>query len=128
MHLWKTFLTAGALCLLAASPAAAELSQDWVLVNPAGVIATRLVEPAPRITSLEGKTVALRWNGKNNGDIVLDHLAELLTKHYPSVNIVKTYELDENLNHTAGNDGRSEANAKSVASVRPDLVIASQGD
>ena len=57
------------------------------------------MEPAKRITALEGKTIALRWNGKNNGDLVLDRLAELLAKKYPTAKVVKTYRdmADQNL-------------------------------
>ena len=77
----------GAVMLLGAPLAqAVEKPQEWELVNPSGVIKQAQVEPAKRITSLDGKTVALRWNGKNNGNVVLDRVAELLSQRYPSVN------------------------------------------
>ena len=85
------------------------------------------VEAAKRITALEGKTIALRWNGKNNGNVVLDRVAELLSQRYPSVKVVKTYT-DSSLNTISGTPANSERIAKAVASVKPDLVIASQGD
>lgn len=107
---------------------AAEKPQEWELVNPAGIIQTASVEPAKRITSLEGKTVALRWNSKHNGDVALDRIAELLTKKYPTIKIVKTYETDKSLNAISGTASESERIAKAVASVKPDLVIASQCD
>ena len=104
-----------------------EKPQEWELVNPSGVIKQAQVEPAKRITALEGKTIALRWNGKNNGNVVLDHLAELINKSYPSAKVVKTYT-DKSLNTISGTPANSERIAKAVAAVKPDLVIASQGD
>ena len=57
-----------------------------------------------------------------------DRLAELLAKKYPSATIVKTYETDKSLNAISGTAAESERIAKAVASVKPDLVIASQCD
>ena len=118
----------GTVLLLGAfSAQAMEKPQEWELVNPSGVIKQAQVEPAKRITALEGKTIALRWNGKNNGNVVLDHLAELINKSYPSAKVVKTYT-DNSLNTISGTPANSERIAKAVAAVKPDLVIASQGD
>ena len=118
----------GTVLLLGAfSAQAMEKPQEWELVNPSGVIKQAQVEPAKRITALEGKTIALRWNGKNNGNVVLDHLAELINKRYPSAKVVKTYT-DKSLNTISGTPANSERIAKAVAAVKPDLVIASQGD
>ena len=109
---------------------AAEQPQEWELVNPAGVIEKVAVEPAKRITALEGKTIALRWNGKNNGDVVLDRLAELLSKKYPSAKVVKVYRdmADQNVSKISATQAESMRISKAVASVRPDIVIASQAD
>ncbi len=107
---------------------AAEKPQEWELVNPAGIIEKAAIDPAERITSLEGKTIALRWNSKHNGDVVLDRLAELLSKKYPTTKIVKTYEMDKSLNGISGSASESERVTKAVAAVKPDLVIASQCD
>ncbi len=116
-----------ALLLGAPLAQAVEQPQEWELVNPAGVIKQAQIDPAKRITSLDGKTVALRWNGKNNGNVVLDRIGELLNKRYPSVKVVKTYT-DTSLNTISGTPANSERIAKAVAAVKPDLVIASQGD
>ena len=118
----------GTVLLLGAfSAQAMEKPQEWELINPTGEIEKVAVEPAKRITALEGKTIALRWNGKNNGNVVLDRLAELINKSYPSAKVVKTYT-DKSLNTISGTPANSERIAKAVAAVKPDLVIASQGD
>lgn len=122
-------LAALSAAFLLGTPAAhaVETPQEWDLVTPAGVIKQAQVEPAKRITSLEGKTIALRWNGKNNGNVVLDRVAELLNQRYPTAKVVKTYT-DSSLNTISGTSANSERIAQAVAAVKPDLVIASQGD
>ena len=100
-------LSAAAACLVmpaiaAPGAQAAEKPQEWELVNPAGIIEKASVDPAKRIASLDGKTIALRWNSKHNGDVVLNRLAELLAKKYPSATIVKTYETANSLNAISG--------------------------
>ena len=119
---------AAALCVAPAAQAA-DQPQEWELINPTGEIEKVAVEPAKRITALEGKTIALRWNGKNNGDLVLDRLAELLAKD-PTAKVVKTYRdmADQNLNKISATQDESMRIVKAVASVRPDIVIASQAD
>ena len=132
-------LSAAAVCLVmpaiaAPGAQAAEKPQEWELVNPAGIIEKASVDPAKRIASLDGKTIALRWNSKHNGEVVMNSMeeltrrAELLAKKYPSATIVKTYETDKSLNAISGTAAESERIAKAVASVKPDLVIASQCD
>ena len=126
-------LSAMAACLAApviSAPEAyaTEKPQEWELVNPAGIIQKASIDPAKRITSLDGKTIALRWNSKHNGDVLLNHLAELLAQKYPTAKIVKLYETDTSLNGISGAASESERVAKAVASVKPDLVIASQCD
>ena len=122
-------LALGAAMLLGAPAVqASEQPQEWDLVNPAGVIKIAQIKPAKRISTLDGKTVALRWNGKNNGDVVLDHLCDLMSKKFPNTRFVKIYQKDPSTVGISGSAPESERIAKSVASVKPDLVIASQGD
>lgn len=60
--------------------------------------------------------------------MVLNRLAELLAKKYPSAHDRQDYETDKSLNAISGTATESERIAKAVASVKPDLVIASQCD
>ncbi len=107
---------------------AAEQPQEWNLLIPTGVIKQANRKPAPRPSTLDGKTVALRWNSKNNGDLVLNRLAELFSKKLPNVNVVKIYEKAPDTNIISGSAAVAEKIAKAVAAVKPDLVIASQCD
>lgn len=123
-------LAAVAVAALTAVPAAqaAEKSQEWELINPAGVIQESSTDPAPRLTSLEGKTVVLRWNSKNNGNVFLDRLAELMAQRLPKTKVIKSYELDKSLNAISGSDAESQRIAKAVLAMKPDLVIGAQCD
>ena len=128
-------LTLGAALLLgvpaaqvSASAPNAEQPLEWNLVNPSGAIKIAQIKPAKRISTLDGKTVALRWNGKNNGDVVLDHLYDLMSQKFPKTKFIKMYQKDPSTVGISGSASESERIAKSVASVKPDLVIASQGD
>jgi ABC-type Fe3+-hydroxamate transport system substrate-binding protein len=106
---------------------AGELSQEWEIVVPAGEVGIKFVAPATRISTLEGKTIVLRWNGKNNGDVVLDHLAGLLQARYPTAKIVKSYT-DLSLATVSGNQENVQRIADAIIAIKPDLVIASQAD
>ncbi|HTP65793.1 MAG TPA: UGSC family (seleno)protein, partial [Geobacteraceae bacterium] len=48
---------------------AKEIPQEWELIKPEGVVEVRHFDLAPRLTTLEGKTIVLRWNDKHNGNI-----------------------------------------------------------
>ena len=42
-------------------------------------------DTAPRLDTLEGKTVGLLWNGKALGDVALKRTAELISERVPNV-------------------------------------------
>jgi hypothetical protein len=62
-------LILGTILMLPSISVAMEKAQEWEIINPAGVIEIKQVQLAPRITTLEGKTIVLRWNGKHNGNL-----------------------------------------------------------
>jgi hypothetical protein len=68
---------------------AKEAVQQWELVNPAGVMKSEPIKFVARSTSLEGKTVILRWNAKPNGDILLNRLGELLVQNVKGIKITE---------------------------------------
>ena len=123
---------AGGLLLWPFAVGGQEVPQEWELMNPEGVVEIQPIKLATRLTTLEGKTVALRWNGKQNGNHFLDRLAELLTERVNGVKIIKIYELEPWTNVTAGPPYMSPEDAKKIAakigSYKPELVIAAQAD
>ena len=59
------------------------------LVNPLDERADEPLGPAPRLDSLEGKTLALLDISKPGGSHFLDRLEELLTERYAVARIVR---------------------------------------
>lgn len=102
--------------------------QEWEVVNPSGTRQIKPMELAPRITTLEGKTIALRWNGKHNGDNVLNRLAELLKEKVPTAKVIKLYETDPTLGGQSGTMAMAVDKAAKIKALKPDIVIASQAD
>lgn len=103
-------------------------NQEWEVINPAGTIEIKTAKPAPRPTSLEGKTILLRWNFKHNGNHYLDRIAELLVEKVPSAKVVKIYEIDRSTINQSGSLEDSTRLARVIADFKPDLVISAQAD
>ena len=52
------------------------------VMNPVANTEKGEIAPAARLKSLEGKTVALWWNGKAKGDVALRKLGQLLEEKF----------------------------------------------
>jgi hypothetical protein len=105
-----------------------EKPQVWEILDPAGTIERKTATPAPRLESLQGKTVLLRWNFKHNGNLYLDRIAELLTEKVPGIRLIKIYEMDRSTINQSGSLEDSARLAKVIAAQKPDLVIGAHGD
>ncbi len=107
----------------------AEGNQRWEILNPEGVIRIEPMEINPHPSTLQGKTVLLRWNGKHNGDKFLDRLAELLAQNVKDIKIIKSWKVaPETVDPISGSQERSMELMKRFAAFKPDLVIGSQAD
>ena len=105
-----------------------ESGQDWEVLNPSGSIEVRTATLAPRLTTLEGKTILLRWNFKHNGNHYLDRIAERLGEKVPSAKVIKLYEMDRSTISQSGSLEDSARLAGVVAGFKPDLVISAHAD
>ena len=106
-----------------------EVNQRWEILNPEGAIKIEAMEINPHPSTLEGKTVLLRWNGKHNGDKFLDRVAELLAQKVKDIKIIKSWEVaPETVDPISGSPERSMELMKKLAAFKPDLVIGSQAD
>jgi len=105
----------------------AEAAREWTLVDPSGVVQVQTIKLNPHPTTLEGKTIVLRWNGKENGDNLLDGVADQLQKHVKDIKLIKVYEtMPETVGFGPGRMG-ADVIAK-VKALKPDLVIGGQAD
>jgi hypothetical protein len=60
------------------------------VLNPRGEIPPLpALAPAPRVASLEGKTIGIYWNGKQGGNNFWDNIEELLKERFPGAKIVR---------------------------------------
>ncbi|HOG47314.1 MAG TPA: hypothetical protein PLJ35_03815 [Anaerolineae bacterium] len=121
-RLLATLLVASVLvaALVACAPAAPKTSGNTAQVGAV------TVQPHP--ATLDGKTVALRWNEKPNGDKLLTRLAELLAEKYQDVKIIKLWEQAPETAAISKSMEDSQKLAATIAALKPDLVIASQAD
>lgn len=109
------------------SSSEAEEASSWTLVNPEGVQKIEVVELNEHPSTLEGKTVALRWNGKENGNLFLDSVAVQLEKNVKDINVIKLYETMPETNDYGASKMGPDVIDK-VAALKPDLIISSQAD
>ena len=58
------------------------------VLNPEGKIVKKGKALAPRLETLEGKKIGLVWNGKPNGDKLLNEIGKLLKERYPTAETV----------------------------------------
>ena len=61
------------------------MGAELMVLNPVAEVKRESVELAPRLNDINGKTIALYWNGKAGGDILLEHSAQLLKQRYSGV-------------------------------------------
>lgn len=136
--LFNLALTALMALLLAATANAARVEME--LVRPDGIVHIDPINVLAHPKSLDGKTIALKWSSKPNGDIMLNRVAELIAKEYPTAKVIKTWEgQSSGTTGTLGATGsllvgwstgkaRSVEMAKAMQALKPDLVIGGQGD
>jgi len=67
--------------------------QKWLLINPEGIVNLPKLKINPHPESLENKTVFLRWNGKHNGNVFLERIADLLIENVKGVKTIKSWEV-----------------------------------
>jgi hypothetical protein len=108
---------------------AKETKQKWEILNPEGVVKIEPMKINPHPSTLDGKTVMLRWNGKHNGDQFLSRVGELLKEKVKDVRIIKSWEVaPETVDPIAGSHERSQEFARAIAKFKPDIVIGAQSD
>ena len=105
-----------------------EKQTRWQIMNPAGVTMVEPLVMNRRPERLDGKTVLLRWNGKHNGDVFLNRIAELLTENVKDVRIIKGWEAVPETARMSANPDTSKEFARRLADIKPDIAIGSQAD
>jgi uncharacterized membrane-anchored protein len=130
--IWKKlviFLLSPVFLAIPGTTLSEEVGQRWEVLDPQGVIKIEPMKINSHPSTLEGKTVLLRWNGKHNGDRFLDRVAELLAQKVKDIKIIKSWEVaPETVDPISGSQEKSMELMKKLAAFKPDLVIGSQAD
>lgn len=104
-----------------------EPANEWTLVNPEGVVKPYVVKLNPHPSALEGKTIALRWNGKENGNNFLDVVATMLQEQIKDVKVIKLYEImPESIGYSPA--AVTPERVAKIKALKPDLIISAQAD
>jgi hypothetical protein len=75
----------------------------YSVVSPLGDSTVRMITMAPRLNTLEGKTVCMVWNHAFKSDITLPAIGESLKNRYPGIKIIPYTEIDAAI-RAAGRD------------------------
>ncbi len=88
------------------------------VVSPVGLDAVKRSGSAPRLGSLNGKTIGEVWNGVFKGDQTFPIIRNLLLKKYPSIKIIPFSDFP----HNSGSDNPSSQRelAKRIAAMAKD--------
>ena len=103
--------------------------QTLTVVSPEGLEAVKRSGPAPRLDSLDGKTIAEVWNGVFKGDVTFPIIRAQLRERFPGVHIVPYTEFP----HAPATDhpARQRALAQEIAALAKqkgcDAVISGNG-
>ena len=72
-----------------AQDAAAQAAEPvYRVVSPLGESTAKMIAMAPRLDTLDGKTVCLVWNYAFKADVTLPAIAEELKRLYPGIKII----------------------------------------
>jgi hypothetical protein len=117
-----------AVLVLPANALSQEGGKELRLINPEGVVNIEPMKVNPHPASLEGKTVVLQWNGKQNGDNFMNQIAALLSENVKDIKIIKAWQDAPDVKIISQNPEKSRQLAQRIAAFKPDIVIAGQAD
>lgn len=121
------FFTLSLMMLSGCGSSKTETAAEWTLVDPQGVTQSKVIKLNPHPATLEGKTVALRWNGKENGNNFLDEVANQLQANVKDVKVVKVYEtMPESVGYSPA--AVTPQVVAKIKALHPDIIISSQAD
>jgi hypothetical protein len=100
---------------------------EWELVNPEGVCTAESVKMPPRLTTLEGKTVGLSWNGKIGSKELLTEIADLLSQKVKDIKFIKFWEAVKSTDVAILIEWEQKILQDMVA-LKPDIIISAHGD
>ena len=92
--------------------------QLYEVVNPLGKPSAEVMPIAPRLDTLDGKTVCEIWNGSFRGQVSFPIIEEMLRERYPGVKVISYSEFPLTLVPSL----KSTTKAKTLEAVRVALL------
>ncbi len=100
----------------------------YSVVSPLGDPTVDMIEMAPRLDTLAGKTVCLVWNHTFKSNITLPAIGESLKKKYPDIKIIPYTEIDAAIRATGGGFPADAATLRAALKEKGcDAVISGNG-
>lgn len=97
---------------------------EVVVFDPTSRPKGETLRMAARPTELKGKTLGILWNGKSNGDVLLDRITQRLDERFHFSKILKEHKPDQAPMKTSLLDGRLASRLSS----KSDFLINAVGD
>ena len=101
----------------------------YEVVSPLGERDTKWIDMAPRLDTLEGKTICELWNQSFKSNITFPVIRELLQKKYPGIKIIPYTDMPHH--HMLENPGVTNAESEAlIAALKAkgcDAVISGNG-
>ncbi len=94
------------------------------VMNPVAERQVRKSRLADRVADLKGKRVGLFWNGKPNGDRVLEEIANARASRFPGSSAVKMWEIAPQTRTVYGNPAENLKRMSQCA----DFIVSASGD
>ncbi len=110
-----------------AKTAGAKVSPEYEVVTPRGVSAVKMISMAPRLDTLDNKTICMVSNGMFKHEVTFPVIQDLLKKKYPTAKVIPYTEMPRS--HSPG-DLSSKATISLMATIKEkgcDAVIGGNG-
>jgi len=62
---------------------------QWEVLNPVAMSESALHTGAPRLPDLNRRKIGLFWNGKPDGNVLLDAISKLLRQRFNDIDLIK---------------------------------------
>ena len=86
--------------------------ENYEVLSPLGEQNVTMITMAPRLDTLDGKTVCELWNASFKSDITFSTIRELLKRKFPGVKVVPYTEMP--VHHLMENPGVSNAESEAL--------------
>ena len=111
----------------AAKTTQAKVPPEYEVVSPQGASTVKMITMAPRLDTLEGKTICLVSNGMFKHEVTFPVIADLLKKRFPTAKVIPYTELPISHSPTSLNSKQTTTLIAALKEKGCDAVIGGNG-